>query len=482
MAPSVVTLMRRMPQTMASISSTKAQVDVSRVAMTSPDGPVGVPPVAEPDQVVVAVGDGAAERAQRGAPVEPAADAPEHRRGHQDDRVGDDQRAEGVPQVLVLPSRCAMRPSRAAKISGAATALARVPSTMAAQLPANAARSGSHLAPAVGQRGSGRCIGEEGAFTHGILQTGGRGRGRVEASGRTVARRCDGAGSEGAGRSARRCTRSASVAGGAEVGPGHAGPPSGGTAKRRQGHDGAREQLHAASSFLPSGHLASVSWCNSKTRSASVRRCAQEERIRARSAPAGGPLRRAGACSLRSAPSAAPRDPGAPRRARSPPGPAPCAGSARSAAGYGSYASSIVSVSSPTHCASVVRPTGWPPKRVHSVVEDGPVDLVEAQLVHAEELEPVAGRGAVDEALAAHLGEVPHPPQEPVGHPRRAPGALRDPDRTLGVDAHLQDAGRALHDGAQVGRVVEVQPADEAEAVPQRARRRARCGSSHRPG
>ena len=37
-APSVVTLMRKMPQTMASIRSTKAQVDVSSVAMTSPDG------------------------------------------------------------------------------------------------------------------------------------------------------------------------------------------------------------------------------------------------------------------------------------------------------------------------------------------------------------------------------------------------------------------------------------------------------------
>ena len=38
MAPIVVTLMRRMPQTMASIMSTKAHVDVSSVAMTSPDG------------------------------------------------------------------------------------------------------------------------------------------------------------------------------------------------------------------------------------------------------------------------------------------------------------------------------------------------------------------------------------------------------------------------------------------------------------
>ena len=98
MAPSVVTLMRRMPQTMASIRSTKAQVDVSSVAMTSPDGRSVCHDVAQPDQVVVAVGDGAAERAQRGAPVEPAADAAEDRGGHQHERVGDDQRAEGLPQ------------------------------------------------------------------------------------------------------------------------------------------------------------------------------------------------------------------------------------------------------------------------------------------------------------------------------------------------------------------------------------------------
>src|SRR5215469_16525489 len=38
--------------------------------------------------------------------------------------------------------RLAMRPSNAAKISGAATALASVPSTMAAEELANAARSG----------------------------------------------------------------------------------------------------------------------------------------------------------------------------------------------------------------------------------------------------------------------------------------------------------------------------------------------------
>ena len=37
-APRVVTVMRRMPHTMESMSSTNAQVEVSSVAMTSPEG------------------------------------------------------------------------------------------------------------------------------------------------------------------------------------------------------------------------------------------------------------------------------------------------------------------------------------------------------------------------------------------------------------------------------------------------------------
>ena len=37
-APSVVTEIRRIPHTMASMSSTKAHVEVSSVAMTSPEG------------------------------------------------------------------------------------------------------------------------------------------------------------------------------------------------------------------------------------------------------------------------------------------------------------------------------------------------------------------------------------------------------------------------------------------------------------
>src|SRR5208283_5760323 len=107
---------------------------------------------------------------------------------------------------------------------------------------------------------------------------------------------------------------------------------------------------------------------------------------------------------------------------------------------------------------------------------DGSIDLVETQLVHPEELEALTGGGAVDIALSANLGEVPDPPEEAVRHARRAPGTLRYPDRTLGVDLHLQDPGRPLDDGAQVRSVVEIEPSDEAEAVPQRPRDEAGTG------
>ena len=84
---------------------------------------------------------------------------------------------------------------------------------------------------------------------------------------------------------------------------------------------------------------------------------------------------------------------GAPRRARGHPAPGGALDQARSAAGTARTRPQSCPVSSPTHCASVVRPTGWPPKRLHKRGQDGPVDLVEAQLVHPEELEAIAGGG-----------------------------------------------------------------------------------------
>ena len=143
MAPSVVTLIRRMPQTMASIMSAKAHVDVSNVAMTSPEGRSVCHEWLRLEQVVVAAGDGATERAQRGAPVHPAADAAEERGGGQHER----RRPRAAARTTAtIPRRCGprcdMRLNSAANRSGAATALASVPSTIAVQAPVKATRSG----------------------------------------------------------------------------------------------------------------------------------------------------------------------------------------------------------------------------------------------------------------------------------------------------------------------------------------------------
>jgi hypothetical protein len=114
------------------------------------------------------------------------------------------------------------------------------------------------------------------------------------------------------------------------------------------------------------------------------------------------------------------------------------------------------------------QPDRLAPEAAAQRLEDGPVHLVQAELVHPEEVEALGRRRSVDGAVAPHLGEVADPAQQAVGHAGRAPRALGDPRRPLLVDLDLQDPGRALDDGPQVGRRVEVEAADEAEAVAQR--------------
>ena len=101
--------------------------------------------------------------------------------------------------------------------------------------------------------------------------------------------------------------------------------------------------------------------------------------------------------------------------------------------------------------------------------EHGPVDLVEATLVHPEGGQARLGRVVVDGAVAPHLGEVAHPPQEPVGDARGAAGPPGDLAAPVGVDRHLEDGGCPLDDGLEVGGVVVVEPGHEPEAVAQRA-------------
>ena len=143
----------------------------------------------------------------------------------------------------------------------------------------------------------------------------------------------------------------------------------------------------------------------------------------------------------------------------------------------------MVSGSSPMHWASVVRPTGPAAEAAAEHVEDGPVDLVEAELVDAEHLEPGHGRRPTVMAPSARTSTKSRTRRSRRlamrGVPRDRSAIRRAP---VGVDRHPEDAGRPLDDGLELVGVVEVEPADEAEAVAQRARPPARSGWWRRPG
>ena len=147
----------------------------------------------------------------------------------------------------------------------------------------------------------------------------------------------------------------------------------------------------------------------------------------------------------------------------------------------GSYTSSTVSGCSPTLIASVDSPTGPPPNCAAQRVEQGAVDLVEPELVDAEQRQAVAGDVGGDRAVGADLGEVADTPQEPVGDAGRAARSPGDLPGAVGVDRDAEDAGGAGDDLLQLVVVVVVEPGDEAEAVAQRAGDHARCGWWRRP-
>ncbi len=86
----------------------------------------------------------------------------------------------------------------------------------------------------------------------------------------------------------------------------------------------------------------------------------------------------------------------------------------------GSYTSSRASSSSASVAASV-----FSPHRPAIVLFDDrhqkpPVKLVEAVRIDFKQLQRLLCRGAVDLSRAAHLGEVAHATQQPVGNTRRA--------------------------------------------------------------
>ena len=97
--------------------------------------------------------------------------------------------------------------------------------------------------------------------------------------------------------------------------------------------------------------------------------------------------------------------------------------------------------------------------------QDLAVQPVEPGRVHLEHVEGVGGHARVYMACPAHLGEVADPLQQAVRHPGRAARARGDRPGARLVDLHLEDARRAKHDPGELGRLVQLQPVGDAEAV-----------------
>ncbi len=135
----------------------------------------------------------------------------------------------------------------------------------------------------------------------------------------------------------------------------------------------------------------------------------------------------------------------------------------------GSATSSTVSRSSPTATASVLMPTGPPPKRRQSASSTARSRRSRPGLVDLEQLEGRAGQVAGHHAVGPHLREVADPPQEAVGDARGAPRAGRDLDAGGLLHLDVEQVGRAPHDALEVGGLVELQVGGEAEPVAQRA-------------
>ena len=102
--------------------------------------------------------------------------------------------------------------------------------------------------------------------------------------------------------------------------------------------------------------------------------------------------------------------------------------------------------------------------------EDVAVEAIEAALVDLEQIQRLGGDPGVDVAAAADLGEVSHALEQPVGHARRAARARGERLGPGGVDLHAEDARRAADDLPELGRVVQVEPWRDPEAVAQRRR------------
>jgi len=96
-------------------------------------------------------------------------------------------------------------------------------------------------------------------------------------------------------------------------------------------------------------------------------------------------------------------------------------------------------------------------------------------------IENYAG-GPVDGTGALGLGEVPHPPQQAPGHPRRAPGPGGDLAGAVFGQVEPQPPGGVGQNLDQLVRRIEFQPDGDAEPVPQGGGQHARPGGGRHQG
>ena len=97
--------------------------------------------------------------------------------------------------------------------------------------------------------------------------------------------------------------------------------------------------------------------------------------------------------------------------------------------------------------------------------EDCTVDLVEPEIVDAEQGESLASDVVGDRAVVPHLGEIAYAAQQAVGDTRRAARPAGDLPGTVLVDRQSEDAGSTCDDRLQLVGLVVIQPSNQPETV-----------------
>src|ERR1700729_4224223 len=160
--------------------------------------------------------------------------------------------------------------------------------------------------------------------------------------------------------------------------------------------------MSSASSFLPCGHLASVLWCNHETLTHECRIVRKKRELLRTRCTTGAPSeewRRVHCVGGRGRSFQAQVVPGA-LRGHPAPG-RPLDEPALQQKGLVGILDRVRLLTDALGQRGQAH--GLPAEPTAERGQDGPVDLVQTKLVHAEELQPVTCDGAVDEALAAHL-------------------------------------------------------------------------------